>query len=278
MRKLKKVLINLLACIMMISSLGIFSACTPSHYYAQALIKAIKEDNEAYFDELLKMPLSLDTQPYLWGLDRVNLPPLNCACYEGKYEYVVKLVEAGADINNANDNNRTPLMLALASYEDNRFDIARYLIDHGADVTIEVRPYGTALDYVFSSNSGENYSRQVEEDEYNFARFLMDCGADIENVSIGHFIIEAARGNNALMVDYLIKEKNVDIDFIGNSRGYTSLMWAVYFNCHNVIEYLIENGADLEIVNEDGKTARDIALEKGDSKTLELLNLANNKI
>lgn len=257
----------------------------PAYKYSQQLIEAIDEDNFERFEELLEQGGDLDSRPYFLTLDRVNQPPLHYACSLSKYEYVVALVEAGADVNCIDKLlNRTPLMAALEwTYKENRLDVARYLVEAGADVSIVVCSY-SALDFVFTRNMSKN--ENVEQEEFEFALYLISQGAKIENVRLGNVIFDAAKGNNVLMVKYLITEKRVNVDLVDDEYGNSVLMWAVYWNSYNVVKYLIEQGANLEITNNEGKNAYDLALENAklytDDKLLicqkiqELLNEKRN--
>ena len=51
------------------------------------------------------------------------------AIYENRYEVAKRLVDAGADVNAFNIHRRTVLLLAAES-----LDMTRYLVEHGADV------------------------------------------------------------------------------------------------------------------------------------------------
>ena len=161
-------------------------------------------------------------------------------------------------------------MIALNNRNEKRFEIAKYLIEAGADLNIQVYNW-TALDYLFTINSND-YNAQVEEDEFNFALYMIERGADINVSAFGNVIISAARMNNKMMVEYLINQKNIDMNYVDPDYGNTSLMWAVYFNCFDTVKYLLENNANLEIVNKEGKSVFDIAADKNNSQILALLN------
>ena len=184
--------------------------CLPAYKYSQRLIEAIDEDNFERFEELLEEGGDLDSRPHFLSLDRVNMPPLHYSCYQGKLEYVVALVEAGANVDKVEINSayETPLIAALASYEKTRIEVAKYLVEAGADVNIAVNNY-SALDYVFTNNS-INYNEEDETQEFEFAIYLIEMGADYKNVRLGNLIFDAAKQNNLLMVDYLLNEKNVN--------------------------------------------------------------------
>ena len=241
--------------------------------YSEELIQTINEDDEVRFEYLISKKGNLDSKPYVFGIDRVNLPPLHYACKMGKYEYVVKLIAAGADVNNVNHPIKfTPLMVTLDSNNENKFEIARYLVESGADVNIEVAGT-TAIEQVFTYNP-DNQDISIKE-EYEFALYLINNGADIELGTLGNVVFAAARTNNVLMVKHLIENMQVDINMQDLIVGNTPLMWAVKIDCYDVVKYLLDKGANIELVNKDGKTARDIALENVNYKILELLSEKN---
>ena len=244
-------------------------SCTSSYSYTQELINAIENNDYILFEELLKQGKNLDSRPYVFDNDRVNMPPLHFACKEGKYDFVVKLVEAGANINNTDVwDEHTPLMVALSQNNESRMLIAEYLINKGADVTIIKNNY-SALDYSFTYNVVD-YKESAEVLDFQLAKLLLNKGLSITDVRLGNVIFNAAKNNNKLMVEYLIKELNVNIDIIDSTYGNTALIWAVQNNCYNVVKYLLNNGANLDIKNNNGKTALDIAIEKNN---IDILNL-----
>ncbi len=169
MKKFLFYIIPMLSIIMILICVNIYFI---NRVYPRKLIEAIDNNDMEEFTKLLEEEGNIDNRPFLWGVDRVNYHPLHYACSEGKIENVIKLVDAGANLNNKKaTNNKTPLMCALA-YNNNeqKFAIVKYLVEHGAD---------------------------------------------IENASaIGQFILEVSRKNNELILQYLIEERNVDLNLI----------------------------------------------------------------
>ena len=263
----------------------VLTGCSNKYQYSQQLIEAIEEDNWEQFTYLLEKGGDLDSRPHFLGLDRVSMPPLHYSCYQGKLVYVVALVEAGADINKVELRSayETPLIAALSSCEKTRLEVAKYLVEEGADVNLKVHG-NTALEEVFSYNL-INYNPNAELQDFEFALYLLEKGANIENVRYGNLIFSAARNNNMMMVEYLLTEMSVDINIVDDT-GNSVLMHAVMFNSYRIVEYLLEKGASLDIVNNEGKTAFDLAVEKdylegelltNNLKIQELLDSKRNK-
>ena len=247
-----------------------FMILTFDRITVKKIINSIEDENFELFEKLIQ-DTDLDKNPYLFDLDRVNVSPLHFACKNGKYEYVISLVEAGADINNSNNSLKmSPLIITLAnSSNENRFKIAKYLIEKGADLNIET--YGdTALNYVFRNNSLA-YDEIQEKEEYYFAKYLIEKGAKFDKGRLGHLIFDSAKMNNKMMVEYLINT-GVNINMVDSFYGNSILMWAVMNDSYNVAKFLLENDIDTTIVNDDGKTAIDIARENKNDKIIEILN------
>ena len=58
--------------------------------------------------------------------------------------------------------------------------------------------------------------------------------------------------------------------------GMTALHFAVSFNLSDVVEILLKNGADVEMKDEDGNTARGVALGKGYMKIVDIIDAHEN--
>ena len=54
--------------------------------------------------------------------------------------------------------------------------------------------------------------------------------------------------------------------------GYTPLLLAVYYDCHpEVVEFLINNGAEVNVTDDQGNSPLHYAKEKGRTTVVELL-------
>ena len=244
----------------------LFASCDFRPNLSQQLIAAIKTNDFDTFEELLAQNPNLDLKPYLFDLDRQNMPPLHYACLEGKIDFVYRLIEAGANVNNTNYSNKsTPLMVTLQYARKNKFEIARFLVESGADVTISAYKW-TALNYVFLTPLSD------KQEAYDFAMLLIEKGAKIDVGARGHVIFDAVKADNLFMVKYLIEERNVDVNLQDKSDGYTLLIQAVEYGNINIVEYLLDKGADKSPTDANGKTALDIAKVKNFSEIIELLN------
>lgn len=65
-------------------------------------------------------------------------------------------------------------------------------------------------------------------------------------------------------------QARIEIDY-QEKEGNTMLMLAVYYGIIDIVEYLLSKGPNLNLRNNQGQTAADIALEKGYTRILEML-------
>jgi ankyrin repeat protein len=86
------------------------------------------------------------------------------AVYDGQLEIVKYLIEAGANINDQNKFNYTPLMIASIN---NRLNMVKLLIENGADVNAKNKYGKTAFIYAYNSRY------------YNLVELLKKHGAKI---------------------------------------------------------------------------------------------------
>lgn len=158
------------------------------------------------------------------------------------------------DVNSKNNEDETPLIKLLLSknFPDKRIEIIDLLLSHGADINLAGNygqsPFSTAL--------------RVQETEIAVLEKLIQSGADIHQLDEGggHAIHYAA----AMDLDYLkfmLKQK-VDINTLTIEKQQTPLMIAAMYNQQDTVEYLLDQGADINLRDTNGKTAMDFAQDK----------------
>ena len=136
---------------------------------------------------------------------------------------------------------------------------------------------------------GEEYELD-EPDEVPLLFFAISSGASLEAIEMlldaGVDIHEVNReGVGAL--DIAIKYKRMDVielcasqgvDLLGSRRksGITPLILAASFNDREIVNYLIEKGADIHSTDKHGMTAADYAKRLGQKKMLAFLEAQGN--
>lgn len=187
-------------------------------------------------------------------------------------EMMKVLISAGADINHRDKRTGfTPLMNALNSCKT---DVAKFLIEKGADVNLKSNDGATAL--ILACGCSEEIAKQ-----------LINKGADIKAVSdrgMGVFTQCTGIGLSREVVTYefaeFLLEKGADIDETNTTDyygGYTPLFWAVVSNEAKLVDFLLKHGANVNLKSSKGKTPLSLATEAGYTNIVEILKKAGAK-
>lgn len=220
---------------------------------------------------------------------------LAALCGEGIYDIAKQLIDAGADVNNTEFEDTTPIAQALYG---NNPEIALMLMEHGADLSLETynnrtdmfeAPIESALfnkHYDIAEamlNSGKELCRKsdlvyglascIRENLREFfskllpkaknLNYVFDSGRTVFIYAIDHF----KKTKDSFFFDSL--NKLVDINFrtiLGTPAEY-----AVRNKCGELAKKLIEHGADIKSTGKDGTALLHIAADNGDKEMIEYL-------
>jgi len=163
---------------------------------------------------------------------------------------VAELLDAGADPNAVDSRGNAALALAAMS---GKLEIARLLLDAGADVD------GTKIDDSTEELTSALY-QAVYMQHNDVAELLIANGADVnwlwdnKKETWGTPLHAAAWFNNVEMVQRLI-DNGADPDLLSKySRGTTPLHWAVWNQSEEVARMLLDNGAEVDLATDLGVT------------------------
>ncbi len=208
------------------------------------------------------------------------------------------LLHYGADINAKAISGNTALLIACA--ESGQYQTVKWLMDHGADPLAKRWSAETSL--MRAAQLGDTNTihlllskgLDINAHPWGFTPLmyaarnanwpvvfsLLKNGADANiadnlNQSV---LLWAAELNNMEAVKVLLK-KTKNVNTIDSLAGMTPLMWATYNEHDNpqIIQALLDNGADINIKAKDGSTALTWALKKGNTATVALLRKAGAK-
>ena len=173
------------------------------------------------------------------------------ACEEGNLDEVKKFINKGYDVNTTNERSfppKTPLMYAAG---EGRFDVVKYLIDHGADVSKKVWHERTALHYA----SERGYLKVVEA--------LLSKGAEIDVEGGDHctpLMLAAERGH--IDISLCLIDHGADVNK-KDGRKRTALYYASERGDLKVVEALLSKGAEIDVEDKDRCTPLMLAAGRG---------------
>jgi len=178
---------------------------------------------------------------------------------------VKNLIEAGVDINHQEESAGATALIMSAMY--NFGDIARYLVDKGADVSIRNKYSQTAL-MAAAGTSEEIFDLLVANGADVSVK--LDDGTSAFTLSITGVLSERVGFNNTKK----LLDMGADVDesiASGPAEGYTCLMMAARNQRPDIVKFLAENGANVNAKAADGNTPLSLAQEEEDQEMVALL-------
>ncbi|XP_050307400.1 uncharacterized protein LOC126744096 [Anthonomus grandis grandis] len=214
-----------------------------------------------------------------------NSTALHVAAENGREDILILLIQKGADVNAINNHGSTALELAISkdhkniatkllnlkdidfntkninqhdalylAAENNMTEIVEILLRNGAQIESFDKNNRTAL-----HTSAENGCITVVE-------LLLDKHANLyaTDVSGNTALHLAIYSNQKRVVELLLKRTN-DSAFINaiNINCYTPLHISANYGQHNLVELLIDNGAEFNVKDENNNTALHMAAMEG---------------
>lgn len=186
-------------------------------------------------------------EPLLWSTGSgIDVWEMFCSCINGDFETVKRLVKKDPSIVRCHYNYRTPLYFAV---RENQLEVVRLLLEHGAD------PLSLAVgDSLLDITRDRGYSEVERLLEANLATAH---GASPK----GEPIAAAIRERDLAKVRSLL-DASPELLHAGDGRSNQPIHWAVMTRQIDMIDELLERGADVNAARFDG--ARPIQLSNGD--------------
>lgn len=167
------------------------------------------------------------------------------AVKKSNLEAVAKALENGVNVNIADNNKRSLLMIATNNRD---VEMARLLVKHGADVNQQASNLDSPFLYAGASGQTE------------LVRLFLDNGArfNVFNRYYGSALIPACERGHVETVRLLANTKNYPIDHV-NRLGWTALMEAVILGnggkkFQQIVQILKGAGAKMDIPDHSGVT------------------------
>ena len=216
----------------------------------------------------------------LYDEDYKSRTPLYCALKHDNDEIIKVLIENGSDVHATNINGKTPLLLAA---KKGNFEIFKILFENCEDVKHIDEHERNLLHYAVRGNNKDIIEfilnkkicnvnainadgdtpivHAVENGYVEIFNILVKHGADLmcKNGYGDNLLISAISSGNVKMVKMILDMKLFDIN--GCDR-YAPIHMASFKNLE-IINILIEYGADINIKDEIGRNALQLAIWNG---------------
>ncbi len=250
-------------------------------YYSKKLVRAIRaEDLPAIERILTAAPHCVNTYPqtrtekFLNTIveDRGMRWPLSEACLTHNIEIVRMLLEAGADPN-CNDGY-PPLSIAYLGKPDRWYPTSCLLIEYGASLDYTTESSGGKshiISNIVSVRAGSALPGYVPENEEEvleaFYYAMEHC--DHDKVDWRWALHDSVSADRIEIVQFLLDENYCDVN--DTSRGMGALQFAARDSTAEMVQLLLDRGADKTYRDCYGYTAYDYAVEKKKEDMLSLL-------
>lgn len=218
--------------------------------YIEQVAKSIAEGKE-------------DAEPHKDGVTALHV-----AAQGGHIGTVTMLVEAGAEVRVADDEDMTPLLNAV---KGNYGNVASYLVQHGADpndvfVDEKGKKHNLLMDAIVVSNK-------------EFALLLIEKGANISHADAeGVTVTTQAAYQGLLPVVEALLEKGADVT-VTNNEGINPLIAAASEGHHEVVKVLLARGkGDVNVKDKDGTNALMAASVRGHKEVVSQLLQVNCEV
>lgn len=281
MTKKKRILITIVAVLLtIIAIVYMYMYDKDRAAYRKQLFTAIEQNDLATVESVLdRYPTLLNEKRSGTGLSglfsyMIGLPytkPLSEAIIYSHNDIAKFLVDKGANVN----DSQAPLLKAI---DRENFEMAWYLIENGADIT-----FTDAGVWNFSFLQEIVFNWIAHNDEVNAREALAMFRYGIENgapqVPFTSKLVKdvyslfgvAVCRNNYYIVEYYIEELSQDVNERITESGKTVLMCAIEHQAYNSCEVLLRHGADKTLTDVDGKTALDYAIQLQDQMLIDML-------
>ena len=195
-----------------------------------------------------------------------DMPPLTWAALMGQTEAAELLLRHGANINGRNKDENTALHLAVFL---GRAETAELLLKNGADVQARNNDGGTPVDILgvpweMTQFLTKPMGIALEQEQFEGGRAKIremfgtapKLGVKtVPNVqdSNSKDLWAAARTGNLQAIKRYIEEGG-DINALDNGFRLSAIAWGALHGQTEVVQFLIENGVDVNLKNGDGAT------------------------
>lgn len=193
--------------------------------------------------------------------DEEGMTPLYQAVINKRWDIAKYLIERGADVNLKNKYGCNALQCALCGYID--VDLVKCFVDHHADLNAKNR-YGASI---------LHYGLSMEDLDVNLVKYLVKHGADVNlQRDDGCTPLHIAIRDKCKKVTKQLAECGADVN-VKNKSGVTPLYYAVRSCDLDMVKCLVEHDADVNVKDSQGVSLLRGLLDWGEYNELYVNNV-----
>lgn len=255
------------------------------------LMNSVLANNLSVFETLLEAGYSKTALQVLdidgFDVNHFSHHPLNAAISTGNVNLAYALLEKGSSPNYRPKNIGPALLLCL---ENEHFDLAKAMIDYGAEVDIRNQLGWTPLIWAsikgrfkavqfllehganvhICNNDGWNaVTGAYFKKRMNVVEVLLENGAVFSEKYAEAALLSAYEGGHLSAYMYLIKKMNTNPN-VADENNITLLAKAVDRGDWAIVKLLIEQGADVNVVNKEGLPLVAVLAANGHKQLIDL--------
>lgn len=249
-----------------------------NYYYSKKLVSAIREEDIIAVQQIIeKKPTCINTYPSItskgWhsAMNWRVYYPLNEAVITGNVSLIELLIENGADVN-CNDGF-TPLSIAYLSKSNNWYDLSLFLIKEGASLDYTTEHTGTSSaileDIVYKPPFAPPEREYTNEVMSAFLYALENC--DHSKIDWMRVLQHSVTNDRIEIVKLLLDQGYCTVNDTTDTGRITALMFAARDSTPEMVQLLLDYGADKNYKNSNGMTAYDYAVKHNKLDNAELL-------
>jgi ankyrin repeat protein len=242
------------------------------------------------------IPVLVEKGADINATDQDGITPLLSALINGHYDAASVLLEKGANPNLADRTGRTPLYSAVDNHtmpasnrpspkeidnETTSLDLVKALVARSANVNAQLKqqiPYRTKLDRgddTMLTTGTTPLLRAAKAGDVTVMKVLLEKGADPKLATrngVNPLMAAAGLGSkeedttgrrktqaDSIEAIKLCLQAGIDINAV-DSRGQTALHGAAFWGSDEVVQFLVDHGAKLDVKDRNGKTPLDAAM------------------
>lgn len=207
---------------------------------------SVRKENKKITKFLLNKGFDINFQNKINGNNLLHIIASNYNKDTNFLSFILKNPKLKYQINDINNLGETPFLLSLESQNLKKI---QFLINKGSDILIE------------------NFNKQ------NALHYFCKCKNSITGFFNPHFYYKKIKKEHTEFIDFLL-DKGIDINAKDNFGDTPILSFAKnvsYSNRMYFIKHLYNNGANLDIINNEGDTALHYLTEKNKFKELNFI-------